>query len=199
MKSLIVALVLFISSTVQGAVIYVDVPDVSFVPLEVIRLDFSSPGWSKATANWDGDLNLYHHFWDDERTMIHRVGGGFGIVEGVDSNHAALLDLGDMIGAGSTYTTNQHVHIDDGSTGDWDGGGVGYIGFRMDAGRGNYNYGYLHLSHDDANNVTKLLDFGYETSVNTSIVAGLTPVPEPAAISLMFLGLTMGFLKRRRI
>lgn len=89
------------------------------------------------------------------------------------------------------------------NVGNWDDGGDGYIGLRLNAGGGNFNYGWIHIDYDDANNTLVLKDFAYQTTVNTSITAGdvgtVSSVPEPSTALMAAMGLGGLALRRRRL
>ena len=75
----------------------------------------------------------------------------------------------------------------------------GYIGFRLDQGSGDYNYGWIHVSgFTDGNNPKGELSidgWAYESDVNTAILAGQRSgggpsgaVPEPSGLALLACG-----------
>jgi hypothetical protein len=79
----------------------------------------------------------------------------------------------------------------------WSGGGAGFVGVRFaadDSGQ-NYNYGWAQIRYDDNANTMTLLDFAYETELNTAIT---TTVPEPHSLMLVALGASGLSLLRRR-
>jgi hypothetical protein len=90
-----------------------------------------------------------------------------------------------------------------GSNNDWRNGNptTGFVGLRIDAGSGNYNYGWAQYVYNDVSNSLTLLDFAFESSVNTAIVAGATAVPEPANTAMLLAAGAAGvaaFRRRRR-
>lgn len=82
----------------------------------------------------------------------------------------------------------------------------GFAAFRLDAGGGNYQYGWIRLkwtdSAGDSNpypNTVTAIDWAYESTPNTAIQAGDTgPVPEPSRALLALAGAGAAFLRRRR-
>lgn len=80
---------------------------------------------------------------------------------------------------------------------------TGYVGLRLDAGSGNINYGWAQFSYDDVGDTLTLLDFAFESSLNTAILAGDTGsvIPEPANAALLLAAGAagvVGFRRRRR-
>jgi hypothetical protein len=90
--------------------------------------------------------------------------------------------------AGYTY---QSVFRFSSSTASANFGPNSFIGFRFGS-AGNYNYGYLEVTWNSTTNVFQFISGAYETTVNTSILAGATPSAVPggglSAMALMALG-----------
>ncbi len=69
-------------------------------------------------------------------------------------------------------------------------GQPGYVGFALDMGSGNIDYGWLKLEVTNSSGVPQILEalgYGIETTANTAIKAGDTgpgPVPEPGTMAL---------------
>lgn len=74
------------------------------------------------------------------------------------------------IGSGATWTAT--VYVASGN----------YVGLRADQGSGNYNYGYAKYSVTSTS--LTLESVAFETTVNTSIVAGAIPEPSAALLGL---------------
>jgi len=74
------------------------------------------------------------------------------------------------------------------SGGPWISGGNAYAGLRMDAGGGNYNYGWVSINYDSTAHTATISQFAFESSLNTAISAG---VPEPATCGLIAAGLAL--------
>jgi hypothetical protein len=93
--------------------------------------------------------------------------------------------------------------------GEFVSGQPGYLGFAVDLGSGNFNYGWLKLEFvkDPQTQMPQILEalgFGIETTPNQAIAAGATapPVPEPGTMALAILaagaaGVTA--LRRRKL
>lgn len=81
--------------------------------------------------------------------------------------------------------------------------GTSYIGFAIDQGSSNYQYGWAAvqwtptgMGGPDA--PVTLVAFGYETDLNTAIQAGATAVPEPAQAAWAVAAGAVGFAALRR-
>ena len=71
-------------------------------------------------------------------------------------------------------------HPDD-ALADWTDGGTGFLGLRLDAGAGAFNYGWAQLTYEGVDQLT-LHDFALETSANTGI--NTTVIPEPSSFGV---------------
>jgi hypothetical protein len=74
-----------------------------------------------------------------------------------------------------------------------------FMGFRFGRDNKGWNYGYLGVTWDGTN--FQLLSGAYESTLNTSILAGATAVPEPstgALAALVLGGTALGVARRRR-
>jgi MYXO-CTERM domain-containing protein len=81
----------------------------------------------------------------------------------------------------------------------------GYAGLRIDAGGGNYNYGWVALNWTESPENLTISGFAFENSYNTAILAGdqgggSAAVPEPGqvAASLLLLAGIAGYFAHRR-
>jgi hypothetical protein len=66
-------------------------------------------------------------------------------------------------------------------------GAGSFMGFRFGS-SGSYNYGYLEVTWNSTTTTWQILSGAYESTVNTAIAAGATPVPAPSALALLALG-----------
>ncbi len=78
----------------------------------------------------------------------------------------------------------------------WNTNSVGYAGFRVDRGSGNFHYGWALFDYRDGDDQIELLAFALESELNTPILAGA--VPEPATGLLLGAAAGLGTLVRRR-
>jgi hypothetical protein len=62
-----------------------------------------------------------------------------------------------------------------------------FMGFRFASGL-DFSYGYLEVTWTSSTNTFQILSGAYESTVNTAILAGATPVPAPSALALLALG-----------
>jgi hypothetical protein len=93
------------------------------------------------------------------------------------------------------------------SVGSFQPGVPGYVGFALDAGGGNINYGWLKLEFSfdpqTTQGVLEALGFGYETTAGAKIAAGdtggaATPEPGTMALSILAAGAAGVVALRRR-
>jgi hypothetical protein len=83
---------------------------------------------------------------------------------------------------------------------------TGFAPFRLNAGSGNYQYGWIRLKWTDSAgdpnpwpNTITAIDWAYESTLNTTIQAGAgAAVPEPSRALLALAGLGAMALRRRR-
>ena len=76
-----------------------------------------------------------------------------------------------------------------------DFGSGSHMGFRVDDGIGDFNYGWLEVTWNSATDRFQILSGAYESDLNTPILAGsgaITAIPEPStyavAAGLLILG-----------
>lgn len=101
---------------------------------------------------------------------------------------AMFLGSGSSIGSGGTFASGSFYSS---NPGPWDGQTTGYVGWRFEAGGGNWNYGWAHFTYDQPNGAITLIDYAFNTTPNQQILAGDTgAVPEPTTIAMAFIGIT---------
>ena len=70
-------------------------------------------------------------------------------------------------------------------------GAGSHVGFRFGS-AGNFNYGYIEVrwtwTGTASTSTFELLSAAYESTANTAILAGATPIPAPSALALLALG-----------
>ena len=110
------------------------------------------------------------------------------------------LTAGTTIGPSSTWTGQANLDFGDTNLTDV------YRGIRLSDGAGNYRYGYITYSTGSAlsggstygPSVITITGAGFQLSLNTSIAAGATAVPEPASVAALA-GLAAGAVAVRRL
>jgi hypothetical protein len=100
---------------------------------------------------------------------------------------------------------NYYNYLVENGIGPWAGGADAYAALRIDAGGGNYNYGWVSINYDTAGPTATVSGFAFEDAVNTAINAGdqgggPAPVPEPGtmAVGAGLFALAVGAHLRRR-
>lgn len=175
------------AARLNAVVIYTDNPDLTVTPINGDQ-DYIAFGWFSQQVAFNNPVGgltavLYHGFGGSELINLlldaDRVLG--------PSNYAAKLPLGTVIDGSLTFGPGADGYLEP----EWDGGGEGIVGFRTFGG----NYGWIHLSYDDAANTTTLLEFAVESDPGVALA---TPVPEPATFALFSTGAMAMLLRRRR-
>ena len=127
----------------------------------------------------------------------------YGVVQNAQSYYGVEpLSFGATIDGSRTWGGTGSAYVGGGSP--WVNGASTYVGLRMDAGGGDYNYGWVNLTFT-VNNGAVVTGFAFEDQVNTAILAGdqggPAAVPEPgtwAAAALLAGGATFLRWRRRR-
>jgi hypothetical protein len=81
-------------------------------------------------------------------------------------------------------------------TQNWYATGTSYAGLRIDAGGGDYNYGWVSVGYDVSTSTATVTGFAFENQVNTAIPAAA--VPEPASLALVATGVAFAAAVYRR-
>jgi hypothetical protein len=123
---------------------------------------------------------------------IYNAQGGYG---------ASQLAYGDLIDASRTWGFGG-MNLVGPSSPYWVDGANSYVGLRLDAGGGDYNYGWVNLTFTAFNGAV-VTGFAFEKDLNTAILAGDTgsaAVPEPGQVasSILLLAGIAGYLAYRR-
>jgi hypothetical protein len=193
-------------SEADAAIVFFDVnPDQTINPGGPQSVTFGSIDLVNGTYTLNNSTGTWLYFsvastsWFDLANNIETAGSG--PVPGYD---AYKLSLGDPINDAALIQWGTVS----GSFSDWNFGGSGYIALRLNAGGGNYNYGWAQLSFVNNGDLTTALTisgFAFENTVNTSINAGdqgggPAPVPEPGtmAVGAGLFALAVGAHLRRR-
>lgn len=194
----------------QAAIVYFDIPDQT-LPLSsntYLFLDLdgsnSSSRFAVADINTE-DLSL----WDlcignldvDTVEFTAPWGGIFG------NDFPARVSSGTTILAASQPSSpyvGGNAYLEFENLGFWnDTDGTAFVGVTFDPanlGTGDpstWLHGWVRVTYNDAANTITVLDWAYETTPNTSIIAGAGLIPEPSSIATASLAL-LGLIVRRR-
>lgn len=96
------------------------------------------------------------------------------------------------IGSSSNWTFQDPGFAQDGHPGNWNAGGLGYAGLRIDAGGGSYYYGWVELNYNSGADTVTVNRFAFQDTLNTAALTGASAVPEPgqlAASLLLLIGI----------
>jgi hypothetical protein len=195
------AVVLAMASTASAAVIYMDIPD-RVVEQGTFRLDVDGDG--------NPDFLLSHDLGCVgnclSRSGMNSAAAGAEFLLSTTSPDSFITPLagGSLIGPGSTIFGSFGTFAEDrfsgqppvtfGEDGLWDNGTTAFVGFRFLIG-GATHFGWARLNVEETSNIITLLDFAYEGTPETAI--RITQVPEPATLTLLTLGATAVWRRRR--
>jgi hypothetical protein len=119
-------------------------------------------------------------------TSLYNGSGGGSIEWGLAGSRVAKLSYGATIDSTAiTSWDSGYDYLTSGGTGPWTGGANAYAALRIDAGGGNFNYGWVSINYDTAGPTATISGFAFENQVNTPITAGA--VPEPSTYALLAL------------
>jgi hypothetical protein len=137
-----------------------------------------------------GNLYLNYKVGGDQAIGL---GGNSGMAFAVTGIGAAAIQnfaAGTTIDAGSSFNTNYNfTAFKSGSSTAANFTTSNYVGFQFGS-IGNYHYGWLQTTWDGTN--YQINSGAYESTVNTAILAGAVPVPEPGTLALGSLALLAG-------
>ena len=151
------------------------------------------PGWDVNPYSTSGGMNFFNS-----------TGGGQMRRAGVTTGTAGNLAVGTVVGAaGSFNTSTGNVYGTTAATGlagGWTLGSENIIGFRFVAAAGTTHYGWMRFlmgaAGSSGTSMTRtVVDYGYESTADTSILAGAGAAPAPGALALLGLA---GLATRRR-
>jgi MYXO-CTERM domain-containing protein len=192
----------------EAAIVYFDVnPDIALSnAARAFKFDLSNGTYAVSSNPQD--------FYGQRQFLFGRIGDAFGIFgyssyNSTSAGYGAFLlsqlASGATIGAGTTWLENAYGYSGYTPNG-WNGiNQSGYAGLRIDAGGGNYNYGWVALNWTESPYILTISGFAFENSYNTAILAGdqgggSAAVPEPGqvAASLLLLAGIAGYFAHRR-
>ena len=147
------------------------------------------PGWDVNPYSSGGGMNFFNS-----------TGGGQMRYPGVVAGPAGNLALGTSIGSTGSYNTATTGVVFGSAAGNWQYSAENIIGFRFVAAAGTTHYGWMRFAMGAAGSsgtsmTRTVVDYGYESTAATSILAGAGIVPAPGAIALLGLA---GLVGRRR-
>ena len=145
------------------------------------------PGWDVNPYSSGGGMNFFNS-----------TGGGQMRYPGVTTGPAGNLALGTSIGSTGSYNTATTGVVFGAAAGNWQYSAENIIGFRFVAAAGTTHYGWMRFAMGAAGSsgtsmTRTVVDYGYESTAATSILAGA--VPAPGALALLGLA---GLATRRR-
>jgi hypothetical protein len=199
------------ASVAQGAIVYFDVsPDKTLSggtgSFDIGDINLSGVGSYDTSASGVRFVTDYPSGDEKPRVVGHRVQvATSGTVS--DANGLALSLFSEDASISTSSTWDSDGYFDSSQNGGtstaWRNVSptTGFVGLRIDAGGGNYNYGWAQYTYNDVGNTLTLLDFAFESLVNTSIAAGaIGAIPEPANAALLVAAGAVGVaaLRRRR-
>ncbi len=150
----------------------------------------------RSITNWlgsgTGTLKLYNGYASGVSSLRGLDGAsGLFFAVGPNTGQAFPLNLAANATISSSLTFSDSGLDTMFTTGSYsapDFGANRYMGFRFAAGYSDWNYGYLKVTWSRTSATFEILSGAYESTVNTAILAGATPVPAPSALALLALG-----------
>jgi hypothetical protein len=196
------------SSEADAAIVFFDVsPDKTINAGQQMRFGDINLGTGSYTFGSTTAPRFSLRFTGPGTSLYNGSSGGGYIDWGLDvSGDVLKISYGAAINP--TAITSWHVGYDyltRGGSGPWTGGANAYAALRIDAGGGNYNYGWVSINYDTTGPTATISGFAFEDQVNTAILAGdqgggPAPVPEPGtmAVGAGLFALAVGVHLRRR-
>jgi hypothetical protein len=195
------------SSDTEAAIVFFDVnPDRTISPAQ--QMTFGNINLGAGTYTFGSST--------DPAFLLRLTGTGTGLYNGdgytayiqwgLAGGFVAKLSYGATIDPTAiTSWDNGYDYLTKGGSGPWTGGANAYAALRIDAGGGNYNYGWVSINYDTTGPTATISGFAFEDQVNTAILAGdqgggPAPVPEPGtmAVGAGLFALAVGVHLRRR-
>lgn len=162
-----------------------------------IGMDFGGDLFSGhyfGTVQWGLSPTDYSGGTPFQPTRVQKVGYG-----------TSISDISASIGSWVNYGPYMSYN----GSGPWAGGGNAYAPLRINAGGGDYHYGWVNINftdNGDGTSTSTITGFAFEDVVNTAILAGDTgasgsgsAVPEPSSVALLALGGLFGLAARRNM
>ena len=189
-----------VAATSNAAVVYSGVLNFVCAPTtDGVYINVETP---RVTNEYFSNYQLNAYSINGFRFDVQPSGGGLMRREGVTTGTGGNLALGTSIGSSGSYgNSNDDVYGTSGLLGGWTYSSQNIIGFKFVAAAGTTHYGWMRFlmgaaGSASANTMTRtLVDYGYESTADTSILAGAGAVPAPGALALLGLA---GLATRRR-
>jgi hypothetical protein len=159
----------------QAVIVYTNPADLTATDSTGVffNLDLNGTGAATGTANFSGaDFRIYR---SSGSLYIRSYNGAFS----GNSTYARKLTAGASVNSlGFASQSLGYLRTSSG----WNDGDTGYLGFRFTS-SGNTYYGWAQISYVAGTSLT-LLDFAYENSPSTLLLAGAGAIPEPAETAI---------------
>ena len=130
---------------------------------------------------------------------LYVIGGSIDFGQSSPGN-AAKLTAGTAI-SGTLLSSWNNAYVDfsrsSGTVGNWAGNNNAYAALRIDAGSGNFHYGWANIITSTSAKTATITGFAFESTANTAIQAGAIPEPSTHAL-LLLTGMAGYFASRRR-
>ena len=195
-----------LASSAGAAVVNLNVSSISGLNGGLAPGNTSSISLSSLGASLNGTINI----WNDKGAFSRFTGlvGSDGLQFAIDGNYPRNFASGSVIDGGQSYSSyigvNMFLNIK--YNGDIlrespDFGSGSHMGFRVDGGNGNYNYGWLEVTWDSADDEFYIISGAVNTTLNASITAGtgvISAIPEPGSAFGTLGILAAGMMIRRR-
>ena len=154
----------------------------------------SVPGW---------DINPYG---SGALQWFNSTGGGQLRFPGITSGSAGNLPLGTTVSSSGSYNTTVANIVFGASPGNWQLNTSNYFGFKFVAADSQTHYGWGRMDVGAAATTRSIMEIGYESTADTSILVGAGSSPQPASVPspLPLFGATAAFgwsrqLRRRTL
>jgi len=165
-----------------------------------VQTNVLSNGPQSGVPGWD--VNPYNPSTGSGMGFFNSTGGGQMRYPGVTTGYAGNLAVGTSIGSTGSYNTASSSVVFGSAAGNWQYGTNNFVGFKFVGSDTLTHYGWMRFlmgsQPGTGNLVTRtVVDYGYESSAATSILAGAGIVPAPGALALLGVAGLVGARRRR--
>lgn len=176
----------------DAAIIYFDVnPNQTVSHLSPDLVSFGEINLGTGTYNLnDTDGTSFQVYYPRAGDLYNGVGNA-SIQWGQSGSNVLKLSAGTPIdgSTASSWSTSYSYLVNNGA-GQWAGGADAYAPLRIDAGGGNFNYGWVNIVFNPGSDQATVTGFAFESTANAAINAAA--VPEPATTTILGLGSVFG-------